>query len=85
MPKHAPVGAAWRASRKGASRCLEQGCDKSAPFFVPQHRRFAPTLSIKYDNQDARKVLLFENLHVDMRHYPRVPLNERAVSVADER
>jgi len=31
-PKHAPIGAAWRIHHKGASRCLDEGCDESAPF-----------------------------------------------------
>ena len=35
-PKHAPIGAAWRIHHKGASRCLDEGCDESAPFLFPQ-------------------------------------------------
>jgi hypothetical protein len=31
-PKRAPNGAAWSIHHKGASRCLDEGCDKFAPF-----------------------------------------------------
>jgi len=32
QPKRAPIGAAWSIHHKGASRCLDEGCDKFAPF-----------------------------------------------------
>ena len=31
-PRHAPIGAAWSIHHKGASRCLDEGCNRSAPF-----------------------------------------------------
>ncbi len=40
-PKHAPLGAAWSIHHKGASRCLDEGCDKFAPFFCLNAASFA--------------------------------------------
>jgi hypothetical protein len=35
QPKRAPLGAAWSISPQAASRCLQEGCDKFAPFCFP--------------------------------------------------
>jgi hypothetical protein len=32
QPRRAPIGAAWCIHHTGASRCLDEGCDKFAPF-----------------------------------------------------